>query len=397
MKTAYTLLAVLAICSTTALAQPTFTGATLQPLIGQNIKLTYSTYVGTTAAPISAPPIGNGTAFDFRGYAWSAPSSDTIVAIPNSALATHYETGYGDAVSATKGLASYSLLTKLDATGMRQVGWAINADVISLTATTGGANDNIIIPAQNIALSKPIFTQRYPMTVGTVINDAANTRVRYTGSISVAAYGLNNAPFTRVLYISQRDSVVGWGTVDTYNENANAITTPVLQVRRVTVRVDSFFLAGAPAPAAILAGLGTSQGRISSSSRNLFVSENSAYPLTYTYSANATFTAPTNAYMLVLPEVVGTATAKKTATDWSFYPNPVSGSAITLHYTTTTPIQLQLTDRLGRIVHTQVLPANPSGEATTLQLPIPLEKGIYALSLISETNAYPTQQISILE
>ena len=146
--------------------------------------------------------------------------------------------------------------------------------------------------------------QRFPMTVGTLINNSAPIVVKYNGTISVAAYGLTNAPFVRKLYISQRDSVVGWGNIETIDQSVMFAPTPFLQTRRVTIRTDSFFLMGAPAPTALLTGLGAMQGRKVLTSRTQFLCESQPYALGMTYSTNSTFTTPSLAIMLVLPPLM---------------------------------------------------------------------------------------------
>ena len=165
MKKISTLLAVLATAAA-AFAQPIFTGAALQPFIGQPINLMYSRYTGTTAAPVAAPPVFNGTTFNFTTYAWNAPSTYVISPIlPASPYATHYETGYTDNISATKALTTYSLLTKIDPTSVKTVGWFVDSIYVSLTSITGGANDHYNIPQQAILYSQPIVTERFPMTI----------------------------------------------------------------------------------------------------------------------------------------------------------------------------------------------------------------------------------------
>ena len=138
MKKISTLLAVLATAAA-AFAQPTFSGAALQPFIGQDINFVSSTYTGTSAAPVVTPPICNGTNFDFTTYTWPSPSVSVIPPVlPASPYATHYETGYSDNISATKALTTYSLLTKIDATGVKAVGWSVDSFYFSLTGTTRG-------------------------------------------------------------------------------------------------------------------------------------------------------------------------------------------------------------------------------------------------------------------
>lgn len=89
--------------------------------------------------------------------------------------------------------------------------------------------------------------------------------------ITVAAFGLNNTPgFHKRIAYNDR-AVTGSGKlVMTHPVGQPSDSMDVLLVKATEVRIDSFFVGGAPAPTPLLQGLGLTQGQMATTYKSYY-------------------------------------------------------------------------------------------------------------------------------
>lgn len=253
------------------------------------------------------------------------------------------------------------------ATGWYDAGFQIPYQRFWVGAATGGANDSLIFAAQAKAYAPRPVNLPFP----------ASYEQRFTNSLyrgitdyrlKVSAFGLNNTPGQYVQRASfQADSVVGWGTLR-IPAAGGAPSNPVrvLLVRQERTQVDSIYLGGAPAPPALLAAFGFTQGL---SSRNVtwtFYRENSAQPVLTIFQDPATGRVTNARYSLEANIGLGTRAGR--LAELAVAPQPAT-ETLTLHGAGLPGevLQAELRDLSGRCV---------AAGALTVGVPGPLLRGL---------------------
>ena len=367
------------------MAQPILRGNVFTSLKGKSVTLSYTDVSLSTPTILSVPTGGANQLFDYSNRLHSSSldtrfmTPQTLSAIPE---ATHADLDVSDNISSTAALAYYDQLLKVDSFGVAVVGWRVQAAALSLTQTTGGASDSLVIKEQFTRFSAPIFIQRFPMTAGTVINSGANSQLEYSGAITVAAYGLNKTPFVRRLIQAQRDSVIGWGLLKRTNllQGGIVVSDSVLMTRRTVTFRDSFFLNGSPAPQALLSALGATQGRVYATART------NTYKKARPFSIFTVFHNPTTNEVIYssyewAASVVSATREVLPEANWSFFPNPVSNQTINVRYSSTKPVKMMLVDMFGKIMQQSVLPENAQDAPVSVVLNSAIPCGTYILHL----------------
>ena len=360
-----------------AFAQLTFTGNAYYSN-AKNFDLNFQYANAVDASSVVVPTAGNNQVYDYTNvvlntpYGFTLPLNSVPTLITN---ATHQSEGLSDDISSSLALTYYNLMYKLDATGVYLTGWAIPESSLSL-----GGTDSIKIGAQYATFNKNIYIQKFPMTVGASINDNQPSVINYNFTISVAAYNLSNAPAVRRQYITQKDSIVGWGVFKRKSPSGVLLSDTVLMSSRIRTTVDSFFLSGSPAPAALVGFLGAAQGRTTFSSRLSFLEKNRAIAVMYLLYPNATFTGPPSASTFEFGDALRTPTADLSqAVDnvWNVYPNPVTDRRIYLTYSSGKDVTFSIVNALGQTMEQMILPANSLGLPTSVLLKNSMPAGLY--------------------
>lgn len=164
----------------------------------------------------------------------------------------------------------------------------IPAQAYNQSATTGGANDSIIFPEQKILLSQAREIVHFPMTTGYTHTSDSRRAVNF--NISVAGYGLSNAPAQNVFHTVRHDTVVGSGQMRVKSAAGTSKYYNVLVMKSWQQTTDSFYLGGAPAPAPLLSAFGVTQGMTTNTNNRLyFFRENRAQALATVYYGGAPF------------------------------------------------------------------------------------------------------------
>ncbi|MBI1184646.1 hypothetical protein GC194_10260 [bacterium] len=129
----------------------------------------------------------------------------------------------------------------------------------SLLKTTGNANDEFHFPTSSNKTEPNRYQMKFPFTYEDSWQEMDIQIVDY--DITIAAFGLNKVPGTIVRRRYQTRKVVGYGKL--ILPDGNGGKAPAINALLVTTKdsiIDSVFLAGKPAPAALLAAFKYQQG-----------------------------------------------------------------------------------------------------------------------------------------
>lgn len=156
---------------------------------------------------------------------------------------------------------------KQDENGYYDLGFETMATEFSLTATTFGPNDKLVIKNSfNYTPNSKILD--FPLTYGK--NWDYSKRETTPFNLTVGVFQLNNTPGEVVQNRTYTNKVVGYGTL-TIGEYKQV---PALLLKTTMTSVDSVYLAGIPAPTALLNQFQLTQGRTSTTtSYNYYISD----------------------------------------------------------------------------------------------------------------------------
>lgn len=158
---------------------------------------------------------------------------------------------------------------KYDETGLYDLGFEIHGDIFSLMGQTGGAEDQLSIhnTVNNFA-DNPITSLKFPLQFSDkwTTNNVASINF----DLTVSLFQLNAVPGQYIQDISLSNEVVGWGKIIV----ANNKKIPVLLLKSEFVTIDSAYLGGSPAPAALLGFFNIQQGKVAKTTRYSFFAAN---------------------------------------------------------------------------------------------------------------------------
>jgi hypothetical protein len=311
--------------------------------------------------PLTVPRLlsGAGQVWDLSGF---APTGGVVYeyGLPE-------QSAFPKATLGQKAVTPFSQLsyTQFNQKGVEPGGWieygqALERQSLPIGALTGNSLDSLIFPKQTTTYAGRFRLYQLPLTMGTAWKDTFRLALKF--NLTVTAFGLNKVPGERrsVWAIDQR--AVAWGSM-TVRNRAGLKSDPhqVLCIRSAQVIRDSFFLAGLPAPAALLTAFGLQQGQIDRVYEEIYVRPNEASPLCYTEFSDAAFSNMSDIYTHF--ERVGGPTSsvpEAFAIGLRMYPNPVAaGQALRLDLGEQTgDFRLEVLDALGRRVLAQNVAAS---------------------------------------
>jgi len=131
----------------------------------------------------------------------------------------------------------------------------------SITAVSGGADDVLRFPETEVPYGGRLDKLQFPVIYG---NDWTQNQIENTEyELTVAAFGLNAVPGVNIRTIIESREVVGEGKLIIPSEDGSpSLPMDALLLKVETSDIDSVFLGGAPAPAALLAAFGLTQGTV---------------------------------------------------------------------------------------------------------------------------------------
>jgi hypothetical protein len=277
---------------------------------------------------------------------------------------------------------------KIDATSYSNVGYATNGGRFSITAISGGATDSLFFPASISRHTTPWVAYKFPMTANSVWK--SNFKDTTVFQISIAAFGLNKTPGMRVRQTIQTDTIVGWGTLKQRNPATGGVLNfAVLLKQRNLTSVDSFFLGGAPAPAALLSAFGVTQGNatINPVEYNFLAVGFNEPLMEFLTDAAGAIRIITRAVLPGLGLVAPTQETNDFSIATKVYPNPTT-DAISFEFQKTNAANwnIMLYDMAGKII--SIHPVTGSEGAVNLPVPLSssLPNGTYFYNLLDETS-----------
>lgn len=334
------------------------------PTLGANQTWNYGALTPTSqlAVPYNAPAATPAFAGTTRTYNYSLSLSDVKVV----------------------GVASQALT----ATGLRYLGYTIPLQRFGLGPLTGFSTDSLVLPAQSVPVGTTVVA--FPTTTGTVNKNFQRTGT--TGLLTVGLANLNKTPLRLVQRITTTDSVAGYGTLRVPAAGGTAATS-VLLVRSRTVEVDSFYLAGQPAPDFFLALLGAQQGLTTSSYFDNFYRAGSSQPVAGFNYTTATYSVVKSAVYSREASLLATRPSLAAAVGGlSAFPNPLVQGPLVLAAGNGShvPVTLTVRDALGRQLATG---SGQLGQPTALLAGLP--QGSYLLEISTADGQRAVQHVAV--
>jgi len=164
---------------------------------------------------------------------------------------------------------SNTLFYELNANEYRQIGEINDPLDVPLLLITGSLSDTLKIMESKQFFPDPKIIMQFPLNYGD--NWVTDNTTSLNFLISVAAFGLQNAPSGQTIHEVVTDSIVGYGTLILPNpDGSGSVSIESLLAKRTTTLTLNYTLAGQPAPQVMLDALGLQQGATSSFSTYIF-------------------------------------------------------------------------------------------------------------------------------
>ncbi|MDB5268608.1 MAG: hypothetical protein JWP58_1648 [Hymenobacter sp.] len=349
---------------------------------------TVEPYSRASIAGVTRPTTGASQTWDYRALSATTQGTATYNAPPTPAVfagATRtfdYTLALGPLTVQGKVHQAYT------AAGVLGLGSELPTQRFGLAALTGSTTDSLVVPAQNVPANINVFA--FPTTVGTVTRSVQRNGTY--GLLTVGLVGLTRVPLRLVQRIATVDSVAGWGTMRIPTPTGASAPIPVLMRRHRLVEVDSFYLGGQPAPAALLQVLGVQQGAVSGEYSDSFYRAGSSQSLISFGYTSATYQTLQGAAYSREASVVTASRAALAAElgGLSAYPNPLAQGPLTLWAGNGSrqPLRLTVRDGLGRALATA--PAT-TGQPTAVLDGLPA--GTYLLEVEGATGTRSTVRV----
>lgn len=292
---------------------------------------------------------------------------------------------------------TYNIFQELDKTtsGFNEIGFNVPAQSYSISAFTNNTADSLLIPEQDITYTSPKTLIPFPFNSTSSFSSSGRRVVNFT--INAPALGLNNTPFTHVMNEIKKDSVIGWGTLRVYTPNGISAPYDVLMDQIINYSLDSFYMAGNPAPPQILTTFGVTQGQkvTVNNAINFYRKGYFSYLFRLFYGGDNTFTTLSNAYSNtdgVAPLSLQNYT--EDAYQTLVYPNPCTGNVFhiqVLDKTISEPTAI-VTDMQGNQIQKDKLTVQSNG-LMHLKLQPSMVNGNYTLTIIDRNNNILVKEI----
>jgi hypothetical protein len=278
------------------------------------------------------------------------------------------------------------------ANGVVQYGESINRQAISLAAVSGGANDSLIFPKQDVIFSADKVEIKYPCGMGTTWVSSPKFTTNF--GITIASLGLNKTNGKRQSELTVTNTVVGWGKMRVNDKGGNPTEyMDVLQLQIENSIKDSFFLAGKPAPTALLNAFGLTQGQVSKSYERQFLRKGEFRPLVEISYTDNTYSKKNFCEVHKQRFQAAAGTTDVTTNHFEVYPNPVTDYSFMIGGDDLKKGNLKfiLLNSLGQEVIGAEVPSN--GE---VNLSESISSGLYQLQLMADDQVLGVKKIHII-
>ncbi len=283
-------------------------------------------------------------------------------------------------------------LFHVTSTGIINYGEHVSRQSLAIGAISGSVTDTLTFPEQDITFTSNPKSLKYPCTMGTTWTEVIPYTTHF--ELSIAAYGLSNTPGERRSRLTRTYNVVGWGKMRINNGGTPTAYADVLEIEVSHMVVDSFYLAGSPAPATLLSAFGTSQGQVSENNyRNFYRAGEFCEMAKVLYTDNTYSTVRSiNVHKQRLPMPATSVATNIKEQQISVYPNPVTGSTFTITVNHAgNDASYQLYNIVGQTIASGIIPA---GGVISLNNDIPA--GSYFVKVKTQDGSNITQPIQIV-
>lgn len=220
---------------------------------------------------VSPPTEGENQAWDYSWITQVATSSVNYTAVTDNP-------DYPNAFNSDVGVFGFQTFTTpstryygFDTEGWYDIGSDSEAASFSLVPFGGGPEDSIHLVAGPRYYDGRLDMLQFPISYG---SEWTQSRKEVGHSeLDIAAFGLEHTPATQQQTEIHNRKVVGDGTI-VIPKADGTVSEPidVLLIKVLNTTIDSFFLAGNPAPPALMAAFGLTQGVITEKVEYLFYS-----------------------------------------------------------------------------------------------------------------------------
>lgn len=236
--------------------------------------------------------------------------------------------------------------------GLQNLGHTLPDQQWLLARADGTAGDFLRLPAQfgwrNARLPLPL-----PLTATT--SKRSFFYDRDWMEVTVRDLGLSAAGTRVAHHATTQTDVVGYGTLKLPKPTGGSVAVPALMVRTHIQEIDSAYVNGRLAPAAVLQALHMEQAQRRDIYQTTFYRENSSQPALLIYHTDASFSTPRNWFSIWfsgednLSTITGVRQPQAGAGTLRAYPNPVMDGRFTLDLPgERQALQLVVRDLLGR-------------------------------------------------
>jgi hypothetical protein len=329
------------------------------------------------AETVKIPAEGADKTWDYSSLVPTSTSFVNFAAKSNPAFpsALFFGTDLFDAFAMGRGYYYDEALNVTDA-GYVGLGISIVGQPYGIGDLTMNPLDSLNFSETNNVYANPRYVVRFPLTYGAVTVN--NYTIDVPFQLTISAYSLNKAPGIKRRNISVIDSTVGWGTLLLPGVNGKPKSMEALLVKRYTTEVDSFFLFGQPAPAALLAAFQMTQGGSFKTGKYLFYRAYArSYALLLNFN-NQLFAGVSTAYYD--NSTVGTLTGAYTPVAGDIraevWPNPSTDGIFTI-----AAPKSAATVIVKNVLGMEVLRRETDGGAVNISLPAGSLPGVYFYQL----------------
>lgn len=338
---------------------------------------------------IPVPSGGPDQIWDYSSFQEGNFASDLYVDATNDSdfpdALNYFQSDLGFSIGAFSYDVPSNIYDAIDENGWYRTGRSFESLSIPLTAITGGADDRIDYlqgPSDYVGRLDII---KFPITYQNQWEGTFYFDLNY--EVTAGAFGLNQTPaFTR-LYTTNEREVIGHGLL-TIPKSDGSPSEPmdVLLVKVNATFIDSIYLAGSPAPQALLDVLGVTQGAVSVNNFYVFYKPG--------------FGAPVALFDFLENGQVGRAVYRPQAADFNTaiqdlnlanvqsFPNPVSsGSSISLSIEQLTSSgSICFFDLQGHLLHTVAFDST-SDNQLRVNIPKVIGTGMFVYQVLDKSNS----------
>jgi hypothetical protein len=274
---------------------------------------------------------------------------------------------------------------RIDNNGFSTIGRMTTSFNLPLATITGGTNDTLGLIGGTNVYEESSYYVKFPLAYQDSWRPDFTIENNYL--MTVAGFGLNKTPASQVTYFTNESSVVGYGTLILPDPDGSGnVSMEALLLRTDRVQVDSFFLAGQPAPQVMLGALGLVQG--ASSTRTTY----SFYTKGLVRTALSLSVTNNQINAAGIADDIRNLTSSSSSTpllaaDFGIYPNPTDSEfQLSFEKTDASPWTLHVYNSMGQCVKTDIITGHNPRTEVSISLPETAAPGHYQVVLFNSKN-----------